>query len=184
MEFSPKLDDLDYAILKFANDNPDGIIQEEFFARLVSEHYIYGNTQTQLIASRERLFTYGCLVNYFVLPNRRIFITPNGGKLLYSEIDRRTEQDKLEQITISKLKHEQKNIKYWWAPILISIAALVSSVVIPVCQNYVDNSGKDQTKEQIGDLERKLQQTNTNVEHQLDSLWKRIQILDTANGKP
>ncbi len=97
------------------------------------------------------------------------------------------EEKEKRQFEFDKLKTEvaiaKKTLRYWWLPIGISIASVAIAIVIPLYLRGVDESDKFQTKQQMQDIEKKIESNKRESLNFADSLYKVSQGKDTAKTK-
>lgn len=194
------LTDLEYNILRFAHDNPNGVKQEDFTGRLAAEHYIFGTGEPEYNSARDKLFRYGCLITHFTPPTWSIVITPRGEQI-YEDEKQRREGDKesnnirklLDKKTLEKTEQELK-MGYWlWKtkrwPIRIAVGSLIAAIISTIyavrAYNFSEQTDRKQQQQQgksvnKEELQRQLEETKRGIYRYSDSLWKIDHKSDTG----
>jgi hypothetical protein len=197
------LSNLEYNILRFTHDNPDGIIQEDFTARLATERYIFGTRELEYNNAMDKLTRYGCIVNNWHPPVRKITITPRGEEVY--EIEKLKRED-INQITTVKTTLDKKtlektelDLKYgqwlwqtkWW-PLFISLGSFLTAI-ISVCYavraynlsvlTYEQQQIQKEQSVSKQEMQMQLQETKHGAYRYLDSLWKINSKIDSSERK-
>lgn len=198
------LSDLEYSILRFAHDNPDGVKQEDFTGRLAAEQYIFGTKAPEYNDAKDKLFRYGCLVTHFTPPTWSIVITPRGEQVYEEEKQRREgnkESDNIRKLLDKKtLEKTEQDLRmgYWlwktkWWPMGIAIGSLIAAIISAIyavrAYNFSVQTDMKQQKQQDSivkkeELQRQIEVTKHDIYKYSDSLWKIDHKTDTGKKQP
>jgi hypothetical protein len=170
------MEDFNFSLLEFIHNN-DGIYSPN---DLVIKFRENGDTHTfkneAFNKAYQDLFYTKRIETKLIKNKSHCFITDRGLELYKNEKSKRDREHKLKD-------NEYRATKHWWIPIAISLLALVSSIVVPIYLHNTDVSDKSQGTEQLNVLEQKLQETNSNLLHTMDSLYKKAIQADTIGSK-